>query len=529
MWYQFLLVNLHFAINITAALIFFAVFWLYFDAWLGRKKYKEFVRFLGFLILSISFVFNALFIESSILSVPVFSQDLHIMLLRVSRLVGYLLIIVSLLSDPLMDKPKKEGNMGFVLPVGLRLPSTFISFLFPILSALVGFLFLRRATVGLENHLKPVAFSFFLLSFSEVLSLGYLLRESNNSAIYTFVAPYSVLWIIQSLVTLLSVIVLRKWIFGYLLKRIQSQLFMIFVSSIVALFLIITLVFSALMLRNIEQESLASLSTDVNVLEYAINSKKAEVVSDAQVIAQNPDLINSLEKKDKQKLKSIATSTLLAKKQSIVTILTNAGVVVARGDDPERIGESYSSDVLVVKAAGGDTAVSIVAKDGVLVPTLSIRSAVPVLKGQSVIGVVLVGSEIDNSFVDGVKETTGLNVSIYSDNVRSATTFIAPDGKTRWVGVREESEIVKKQVILQGKPYSGTLNVLNVDYLTAILPIKDIDNNVIGMLFVGREQVSLLQAAGKSIEITFLAAVILLIAAILPAYLVSRYISSQLK
>ncbi len=529
MWYQFFLVNLHFAINITAALIFFAVFWLYFDAWLGRKKYREFVRFLGFLILSISFIFSALFIESSILSVPIFSQDLHVVLLTASRLAGYLLIIAALFLDPLMDKPKRISNMGFVFPLGLKLSLSSISFLFPILSALVGFLYLRRATVGLENHLKPVALTFFLLSFSEVLSLGYLLRESNNSVIYAFVAPYSVLWIIQSLVIVLSVFVLRKWIFGYLLKRIQSQLFMIFVSSIVALFLIITLVFSALMLRNIEHESLVSLITDVNVLEYAINSKKAEMISDAQVLALNPEVIDSIEKNNKNRLKTIATSTLLAKKQSIVAILTSEGVVIARGDDPERIGDSYSSDALVIKAIGGQSAVSIIAKDGVLAPTLSIRSAVPVFSGQNVIGIVMVGSEIDNAFVDGVKETTGLNVSIYADNIRSATTFIAPDGKTRWVGVKEESEIVKKQVILGGKPYSGALNVLNVSYLTAILPIEDINNNVVGMLFVGREQFSLLQAAGRSIEITFLAAVILLVAAVVPAYFISRYISSQLK
>ncbi|MDO8269419.1 MAG: cache domain-containing protein [Candidatus Levybacteria bacterium] len=530
MWFQFFLINLHFAINITAALIFFAVFWLYFDAWVGRKRYREFIRFSGFLALSISFILSGLYIESSVLSVPIFSQDLHMAFLIATRLIGYIFIILALFIDPLMQKPKHQSSVGLVLPLGIKsLSISFVSFLFPVLSALAGFLYLKRATVGLEDHLKPVAFSFFLLSLSELLALGYMLRESQNSTLYAFVAPYSILWMIQSGVILLAVIVLRKWIFFYLLKRIQSQLFMIFVSFTVALFLLITLVFSALLLKNIESEALVSLTTDVNVLEYAINSKKAEVISDAQVIALNPEVIDAIDKNNKSKLKSIAISTLLAKKQSVVTILSGEGVVLARGDDPERIGDSLSGDVLVKKAVGGEDAVSVITKDGVLAPTVSIRSAVPVRSGKDIVGVIMVGADIDNAFVDGVKETTGLNASIYADNIRSATTFIAPDGKSRWVGVKEESEVVKKQVILQGKLYAGSLNVLNVAYLTAILPLKDIDNNVVGMLFVGREQVSLLQAAGRSIELTFLVAVVLLVLSIIPAYFISRYISNQLK
>lgn len=523
-----MLINLHFVINITAALIFFAVFWLYFDAWLGRKRNRELVRFSGFLALSISFVLSGLYIDSAIVTVPIFNQDLHEIFLFGTRLLGYILTIAALFMDPLMEKPKYYKGANIVVPFGLK-SFSYISFLFPILSALAGFLYLKRATIGLENHLKPLAFSFFLLSVSEVLSLGYLLRDSQNSIIYSFVAPYSYLWMIQSIVIFLAFVVLRKWLFGYLLKRILSQLFMIFVSSTVVLFLIIALVFSALLLRNIEQEALASLTTDVHILEYAINSKKAETVSDAQVIALNPEVIDAIEKNEKSKLRSIATSTLVAKRQSVVTILTDGGVVIARGDDPERFGDSLSGDFLIKKAIGGQQATSVITKDGVLAPTVSIRSAVPVKSDNKVVGVIMVGTDIDNAFVDGVKETTGLNVSIYADNIRSATTFIAPDGKSRWIGVKEESEAVKKQVIVKGNLFAGSLDVLNVPYLTAILPIKDIDNNVIGMLFVGRAQSGLLAAAGRSIELTFIIAVVLLILSIIPAFFVSKYLASQMK
>jgi len=61
------------------------------------------------------------------------------------------------------------------------------------------------------------------------------------------------------------------------------------------------------------------------------------------------------------------------------------------------------------------------------------------------------------------------------------------------------------------------------------LPLKDVDNNPVGMLFVGKPQVGVLQAAGRSIEMTFLVAVILLVLSIIPAYFISKYLTNQIR
>jgi ABC-type spermidine/putrescine transport system permease subunit I len=60
-------------------------------------------------------------------------------------------------------------------------------------------------------------------------------------------------------------------------------------------------------------------------------------------------------------------------------------------------------------------------------------------------------------------------------------------------------------------------------------PLKDINNNVIGMLFIGQPQSSVLQSASRSIQLTFIVAVALLALAIVPAYWMSRYIARQLE
>lgn len=531
MWYQFILENLHFAVSLAAGMVFFAVFWLYFDAWLGRKTLKETVRVIGFILLSLSFVISATHIESTIISSPLISGIYEIAFF-VTRFFGYVFVIASLFLDPLMAKPHHEkSKMNLVLPIGIGSISllSISMFTYPVLASLAGFLYLKRSTVGLEDHLKPVAFTFFALSLSELLSLGFMLQNTNNSAIYSIVAPFGPLWILQHVVLIISFLILQKWVMGYLLKRFQSQLFMVFVGMIVSIFLITTIAFTTLLLRNLETDALNHLTTDVNILHYSIDSKKAEALSDAQVVAQNSDVVKAITDGDKKSLKAIASSILISKKQSILTVVSKEGVVLARGDDPDKTGDSLSGDPLVKRATTGEEVSTTLTRDGVVAPTVSIRSAVPIKSGNEIIGAVMIGTDIDNAFVDGVKTATNLDASIYADNIRSATTFVSPDGKSRWIGVKEENTQIKNTVISQGKLFVGQVNILNTPYLAAFSPMKDIDNITVGMLFVGRQQSEILTAAGKSIELTFLVATVLLVLSIFPAYFVSRYISEQIK
>jgi len=49
------------------------------------------------------------------------------------------------------------------------------------------------------------------------------------------------------------------------------------------------------------------------------------------------------------------------------------------------------------------------------------------------------------------------------------------------------------------------------------------------MLFVGKEQTSVLQAASRSIELTFIVAVTLIVFSMIPAFLIAKYITYQVK
>src|SRR5438309_8907611 len=97
---QFLSQNLHFVISLFAALVFFAVFWLYFDAWTAHRAKRDIFKWAGFLLVSASFLLHATIIEQSDLGHPLFG-DTSQTISTILRLIGYAAIIFGQIIDPL--------------------------------------------------------------------------------------------------------------------------------------------------------------------------------------------------------------------------------------------------------------------------------------------------------------------------------------------------------------------------------------------------------------------------------------------
>lgn len=533
MWYQFFLEQAHFSINLLASLIFFGVCWLYLDAWSGRRNTVGALRWVGFLLLSLSFLIFATEVESTILASPLFNQHILAFLFLITRGAGYIFITSSFFGEAIQKKPTIPNRTLTIIAFPLLSVSSIaeksIIFL-PIGAALCGWLYVRRASIGLENHLKPIALTFFLLAVSELFGLATLFRATTNVDLFKFVAPFGPLWIAQRLAVIAAILMVRSWVFGYLLKRLQTQLFMIFTTATVLIYLATTVSFTSLLVKNIQDEVLGELASNVKVLQYGVESKQRETLSDAQVLAQNAQLIENLDQKNRTELSNIAQSYLLSKKQSTLVVVGDRGQVLARGEDRDRTGDSISDDPLIKRTVVGESPSSVVLRDGIVSPELSVRSAVPVKNGEGqIIGAVMTGTAIDNAFVDGIKKGTGLDSSLYGGNQLSATTLTTADGVTHPIGVAEEHAIIKKTVLEQGEPYSGQVSFLNQLYFGSYLPIKDIDGIPVGMFFVGRPQSSVLAIAGKSIQLTFIATTILLILSVVPAYLIAKNVSEQLE
>src|SRR3989344_7056474 len=94
MWNQFILINFHFALSVVAALIFFMVSWLYFDAWFQHRALKNTFKIAGFLLLSLSFLVQGVSIESTVLASPFLSERFIEVLGFLLRASGYLGIVI---------------------------------------------------------------------------------------------------------------------------------------------------------------------------------------------------------------------------------------------------------------------------------------------------------------------------------------------------------------------------------------------------------------------------------------------------
>ena len=533
MWGQFIFINIHFVLNVIAALVFFMVSWLYFDSWFEQKTIKNAFKIAGFMMLAIGFLLQATIIDSTVLTSSFLPEGIAKTAVILFRGLGYISVVIGFLLDPLPIVPKTKGmsmvglkSIAF-FPVPAILSFPFLSAIVPFLAAVAGFMHIRRATVGLENHLKPIGWGMYVIALYE-LSLYCLTIKASNVYWHNFLKPYGTAWIFTQIILSVGILIVGMWVFKYLLKRLQSQIFIIYSCSVLVIFILITLSFTWLLLHNIESEALKQLETDVKVLNYSVDSKKAETSSDALALAQSTQLANDMGVNNSKDTQSMSETFMLSKNLSSVAVLDANGIVIARGEDKEHNGLSLSGDLLVKKGLSGENASSIVPRNGIFAPELSIVAVSPIFSSTKVVGLVLVERKLDNAFVDGIKSATGLEVSLYGSNKLSATTLRALDDNSRANGLVEDGKGIVDTVLSKGKFYQTTVSILNQQYLATYMPVVGLDNKSIGMLFVGRNEAIILSSAVRSIQITFILANILLVLSIFPSYIISRYISRQI-
>lgn len=532
MWSQFFFINTHFALSAIASLIYFLVAWLYLDAWVSRKSLKDALKIMGFVCLSLGSIVHASHIDSTVLQVSFLSSELVVICYFILQTVGLVLILVGLVIDPILDKPNTQESLDKKMPIGFVTIKTALipmTVVLPILSSIVGFLYLRRATIGYERHLRLVALSFFVLALSNLLGIVSIFYDTSNVQIFKIIAPYSSVWMIEHVSYALSIGLLSIWVFGYLLKRLQSQLFVFFSAFVIVIFVLMTVSFSALILKNLESETLKQIRTDGKVLEFALESKGLENISDAVSLAENPSLIESIVEDEGGYLAQQTETFLVSKKKSSLLVLNENGEVIARGEKPDSIGDSFSEDITVKRALNGQQVSSIQTYEGVVSPILALRSVVPIKDGGKIVGAILCETILDNAFVDKIQNATGLAVSVYAQDVLSATTFMEPDGKSRSNGLLLADNAIVERVLNDGKEYIGTVKLQGVYYYASVNPLRDADNVSVGMILVAQDQVGLLKTAARAMEITFLIALAIEVFSLIPAFFLSRYISRQIQ
>lgn len=100
------------------------------------------------------------------------------------------------------------------------------------------------------------------------------------------------------------------------------------------------------------------------------------------------------------------------------------------------------------------------------------------------------GNSIEGEFgvVDSVLEDLGDKSTIFvkvNDDFKRISTNIMADGNERATDTYLGTDHNAYETVMKGEVYTGEAEILGENYYTAYEPIKDINNNVIGLLFVG--------------------------------------------
>lgn len=88
-------------------------------------------------------------------------------------------------------------------------------------------------------------------------------------------------------------------------------------------------------------------------------------------------------------------------------------------------------------------------------------------------------------FVDDCGNSNNIKMTIFANDIRISTNVIN-NGK-RAVGTQASIEVIDK-VLNKGETFMGSVDVVGEKHQTIYVPIKDNDNKIIGMLFVGVPQ-----------------------------------------
>ena len=248
------------------------------------------------------------------------------------------------------------------------------------------------------------------------------------------------------------------------------------------------------------QEQINQLADSVQVL-VADMTEKAMI--SAANMAEDPDMIIAVEKKDKARVKALSVKYVKSHTVSFVTIADKDGNVVGRAHS-DKSGDSVLSQVNVKNALSGKESTGV--EEGSVVK-FSLRAGHPVRRGDNVVGSVTTGFDLSTDiFVDEVKRRYTVECTVFQGDTRVATTIIK-DGK-RAIGTKMDNQKVIDKVLQKGEVYLNVNNILGKNYDTAYWPVKNVDGKVVGMLFIGKDRKLMENALKSAMLPTLLASLI---------------------
>jgi len=133
----------------------------------------------------------------------------------------------------------------------------------------------------------------------------------------------------------------------------------------------------------------------------------------------------------------------------------------------------------------------------------------------------------NHSVVDKVKQLVGGTATIFSYDTRISTNVIQENGQ-RAIGTQLAKGEIYDTVLTAGQPYRGEADILGTRYFTAYDPIKDVQGEVIGILYVGVQKSKFFDIIGELMLKSLLFALLMVILSAIVINVLTRKLFSPL-
>ena len=345
--------------------------------------------------------------------------------------------------------------------------------------------------------------------------------------------------------------------------------FLLIIAVISAVFIIVGI---RLIGDRIVEEAQEKVRHDLNAAREIYSSKLDHINDVVRFTADRYFLIDALISGE---IGEHETDTLVNVKVreglDILTITDESGIVILRTNNLDQFGDNQSDDELIKAvlrrkvpvAATSIVSVEELEKESPLLAQqayfefidtpmartrqetfetdgMMLKAASPIFDQQSnLIGIIYGGVLLNRNYeiVDKIKQTVYENLiydgkdigtaTIFQDDVRISTN-VKNEDESRAIRTRV-SEEVYQQVVLEEKPWIGRAYVVNNWYITAYEPIKNITNEIIGILYVGILEQKYVDIKNRAVLAFLVITLVGVLISMLLSYLVSRRISVRIR
>ena len=245
------------------------------------------------------------------------------------------------------------------------------------------------------------------------------------------------------------------------------------------------LISSVILMRSFSEQTQKDVEQFSTAVQGQLDAIKEKCREAAYQFAARPDVAEAVKRGDTAYIQKVAREFLTSGTVNVLTIADKDGKVVGRGHS-DKVGDSVLNQANVKKALTGQASSGV--EEGTVVK-FSMRAGHPSSWRARSSGPSRPGIDLssDTRFVDRVKETMGLECTIFHGDTRVSTTIVQR-GQARRRHQDGQPARASKPCCSRARHFQSLNQILGQEYNTAYWPLRDLEGKIAGMLFIGKDR-----------------------------------------